>query len=77
MKFLNQFSEECKFNFFLSRILVQVKPAPIRIPKAECDYFTPEAPPALGTPVDSGDLLASLVLRLSGLLPVCLVQLHA
>ena len=54
MKSFHQFSEESKSAFHLSPILIKERPALIRKPYAERGYSAPEAPPALGAPVDLG-----------------------
>jgi hypothetical protein len=72
VKSFHQFSEESKFAFLLSPILIKERPALIRKPKAQRGNSAQEAPP--GVPVDLAVLPVSIVPPPSDLLPACLVQ---
>jgi len=71
VKSFYQFSEESKFAFLLSPILIKERPARIRKP---IGYFAPEAPPEPAAPVDLGVFPAGVVPAPSDLHPACLVQ---
>jgi hypothetical protein len=74
VKSFQQFSDESKFAFLLSPILIKERPALIRKPKAQRGNSAQEAPPAPAVPVDLAVLPVSIVPPPSDLLPACLVQ---